>query len=257
MKKNSINLERVASAVGFLFLLTAGIVSLFTKGCPNSILEKVVPTAYFIPCVHFFCSAWALLVVFIPNDRQYIWILSIESVLTILINYTQLGIFLFYASVLIILSKSVYTRNSRVKYVIILLSSVHLISLVGTYTFGVDRMIIYIASTIFSAAVYLWIYYILKAKFSCFLPQVLTQNSVLGNIKSGSIVKLSDYNLNERQISFVIENLHNNLSYKDISDKYYVSLSLVKKVFAEVYKIFNVTKLEELRILLLQYQIEK
>ena len=97
----------------------------------------------------------------------------------------------------------------------------------------------------------------MKAKLSCFIPNNVANNDVLNGKQPGSRIKLSDYSLTERQITFVLENVHNNLSYKDISDKYNVSVSLVKKVFSEVYKVFNVSKLEELRILLLQYQIEK
>lgn len=51
--------------------------------------------------------------------------------------------------------------------------------------------------------------------------------------------------------------INNGLNYKDLSDKYYVSLSTVKKEFTDIYKIFNVTKLEELHILLLQYVVDK
>ena len=47
------------------------------------------------------------------------------------------------------------------------------------------------------------------------------------------------------------------MSYKEISEKYYVSISTVKKIFAEVFKIFNVSNIEELRILLLQYQVKE
>ena len=101
-----------------------------------------------------------------------------------------------------------------------------------------------------------WIYSLLKAQFSCFMPKNVTENKVLSNLKPGQVLNLSDYNLTERQQTFVFENIHNSLSYKQLSEKYYVSISTVKKEFAEVYKIFCVDKLEELRILLLQYQIE-
>ena len=77
------------------------------------------------------------------------------------------------------------------------------------------------------------------------------------NQKPGTAISLSDFKLSERQINFVLANLHRNLSYKEISEEYFVSVSTVKKEFAEVYKVFNVSKLEELRILLLQYQIEE
>ena len=58
-------------------------------------------------------------------------------------------------------------------------------------------------------------------------------------------------------MDFILDNLHENCSYKDLSEKYFVSLSTVKKDFSELFKIFGVTKLEELHLLLLQYKVTK
>ena len=44
--------------------------------------------------------------------------------------------------------------------------------------------------------------------------------------------------------------------YKELSEKYYVSISTVKKIFADIFKVFEVNNIEELRLLLLQYQVE-
>ena len=101
----------------------------------------------------------------------------------------------------------------------------------------------------------MWIYTILKAKLSCLFPQnVRDNNSVIGK-PAGSAISLKDYNLNERQRLFVMEHIYNKLSYKEISEKHFVSISTVKKIFAEVFRIFEVSNIEELRILLLQYQV--
>mgnify|MGYP003328988784 CR=1 FL=1 len=54
-------------------------------------------------------------------------------------------------------------------------------------------------------------------------PGIFTEEQFVERYYYGDVIKLSDYNLNERQCTFVIENLHNNLSYKDISEKYNVS----------------------------------
>ncbi len=97
----------------------------------------------------------------------------------------------------------------------------------------------------------------LKAKLSCLFPQNVGENNTIIGKPAGSTISLSDYNLNDRQCTFVIENIHNKLSYKEISEKYFVSISTVKKIFAEVFKIFNVSNIEELRILLLQYQVKE
>ena len=92
---------------------------------------------------------------------------------------------------------------------------------------------------------------------SCLFPQNVRENNTIIGKPAGSTISLSEYGLNERQSNFVIENIHNKLSYKEISEKYFVSISTVKKIFAEVFKIFNVSNIEELRILLLQYQVKE
>ena len=96
---------------------------------------------------------------------------------------------------------------------------IHVLSLIGTFTHGLKVTLLSIASSAYSFIFYLWIYKYLKAKLSCFWPKTVTQNEVLKDVKIGNILKLSDYELNERQITFVLENLYNNLSYKDLSSK--------------------------------------
>ena len=97
----------------------------------------------------------------------------------------------------------------------------------------------------------------LKAKLSCLFPQNVRENNTIIGKPAGSTISLSDYNLNERQITFLMEHLHNKMSYKELSEKYFVSLSTVKKIFADIFKIFNVSNIEELRLLLLQYQVKE
>lgn len=255
MNKNRLSSERVVAVIGFVFLLVAAIVSLSLNGAKNSVIEKIAPTQIVIPTVHFICVALAL--VFIINKNIYIMIsiFIIESELTILTNYEELGIFFFYASLILILCKDLIKDKPRKK--IIWLFVLHLITLMLTYTHGIKYMLVDISYSVFCFAFYLWIYYSLKSKLSCLFPQNVRENNTIIGKTAGSTISLSDYNLNERQRNFVIENVHNKLSYKEISEKYFVSISTVKKIFAEVFKIFNVSNIEELRLLLLQYQIKE
>ena len=255
MNKNRISSERVVAVIGFVFRLVAAIVSLSLNGAQTSVIEKIAPTKIVIPTVHFICVALAL--VFIINTNIYIMIsiFIIESELTILTNYEELGIFFFYASLILILCNDLIKDKPRKK--IIWLFVLHLITLMLTYTHGIKYMLVDISYSVFCFAFYLWIYYSLKSKLSCLFPQNVRENNTIIGKPAGSTISLSDYNLNERQRNFVIENVHNKLSYKEISEKYFVSISTVKKIFAEVFKIFNVSNIEELRILLLQYQVKE
>ena len=254
MKKNTDYIERVVYLVGFIFLLIASITGILLDGDPQSIIEWVAPSAIVIPTIHIFCATLSLFLIFKPSDKLFIIIVMVESFLLNLTNYTILGIFFFYAAVILIVCKGLFPKNQ--KKILNHLAVIHFISLIGTFPRGWQYMLIHFGYSAFSLFFYLWIYYILKARFSCFLPTNVTQQTII-NQKPGSPISLADYKLSERQSNFVLANLHRNLSYKEISEEYFVSVSTVKKEFAEVYKVFNVSKLEELRILLLQYQVEE
>ena len=256
MNINKINTERVVSIVGCMFLLCAGICSLFIGGHPKSIIEYFAPTAVVIPTVHFICCLASFITIFKSNYYYLTFILIIESNLTILTEYETLGIFFFYAALSLIIIKDIWEQKRKV--LIIVLKVIHFLSLIGSYPFGILQTIISIASSIFIFVFYLWIITLLRAQFSCYLPKNITdnQNKVLQNAKRGSIISLDDFGLTDRQKKFLIANLHNK-SYKEISYEFYVSVSLVKKEFSDIFKIFQVNNLNELRILLRQYQIEE
>lgn len=255
MDRNRINSERVVAVVGFLFLLVATIMSILLNGDPNSIIEKIAPTAIVIPVVHGICLLLTVICIIKPNPSLMITIFLSESELTILTNYEELGIFFFYAALILVLCKDILSNKK--KYYVYVLFFFHIITLALTYTHGVKYTLIDIGYSLFCFAFYLWIYSILKAKFSCIIPQNVRENTTIIGKPAGAVISLSDYNLNERQSTFVIENIRNKLSYKEISEKYFVSISTVKKIFAEVFKIFEVSNIEELRILLLQYQVKE
>ncbi len=253
MDRNRLNSERVVAVVGFFFLLLAAISSLFFNGDPSSILEYIADTSILIPVVHFTCVILAIILIIKTDTRIMIAIFLIESELTILTAYRELGIFFFYAAIILILCKDILVNKS--KKCITGLFVLHLITLSLTFTHGIKYTLISIGYSIFCLAFYLWIYSLLKAKLSCFFPKNVRENNKIVGKGAGATISLSDYNLNERQRLFVLENIHNKMSYKEISEKYYVSISTVKKIFAEVFKIFEVSNIEELRILLLQYQV--
>ncbi len=255
MKINGNSVERVVPVVGFLFLLISAVASFFISGDKASLLEKFGDSQIIVRTVHVICTSFCAFLIIRPRPTGIVIIMMIESILTILTNYAQLGIFFYYGCVCLILCKELYPRFKKP----ILFSSfiIHLISLGLTYTHGIPKMCINFFSSIFYLIFFLWIYSLLKARLSCHLLKNVIQNEKLGDKKKGEELKLSSYNLSERQIQLVLDNIYNNLSFKELSEKYYVSISTVKSEFVGVYKIFGVSKLEELRLLLLQFQVTK
>ena len=256
MIRNRLSSERVVAVVGLVFLLIAAFSSVFYfHGAPNSIIEKIAATRIVIPVVHFLCVLLTLIYLIKPNSFLLISIFFIESELTILTNYEELGIFFFYAAVIYMLCSDLLVNKS--KKCMIVLFVIHLITLCLTFGHGINYMLVDIGYSLFCFAFYMWIYTILKAKLSCLIPTNVRDNNTIIGKPAGSKISLSDYNLNERQRTFLMEHIHNKLSYKELSEKYFVSISTVKKIFADIFKIFNVSNIEELRLLLLQYQVEE
>lgn len=253
MKRNRINAERVVSVVGFLFLLAATILGIYLNGDEKSIIEKVADTSIVIPVVHGICALIIFISIFIQKDILIITVLLIESTLTILTKYEQLGIFFFYAVILLILCKGSHTRKNKIS--ISILFCIHFITILLTYTHGWHHTFIDLGNSLLCMVFYFWIYILMKEKMSACLPKNIVENEIIINKEPGAVINLSEYNLNERQRTFVLANLNDNLSYSEISEKYFVSVSTVKKVFAEVFRIFNVSKLDELRILLRRYKV--
>lgn len=72
----------------------------------------------------------------------------------------------------------------------------------------------------------------------------------------GSTLKLSNYELSERQIAFILGSIKQGETYEVLGNRYYVSTSVVKKDMAAACKYFGVANREALRILLLQYKLE-
>lgn len=255
MSKKWINTERVVSITGFLFLLIALASAFFFDGDRRSIIEYFADSKIVIISIHAVCALTSFVLIFVPNAHVMIYVLMTESILTVLTDYEQLGIFFFYASVILLLSKNMFTKHVKGK--MILLFSIHITSILLSYTHGWAYTFVALGTSLFQFVFYIWIYKILKTKLSCFIPTSVTENTVLAGIKPGSELQLSSYPLTERQIALVYDNMTSNLSYKELSEKHFVSISTVKKDFTEVFQIFGVSKLEELHLLLLQYQVKK
>lgn len=255
MNYNTPKMERVVAATGTIFLTIAAISAFFMNGDEYSFIHFFVDSRKFIICTHLLCVLLSIIYLVKPNTFLFIVVMTIESVLTILTRYETLGIFFFYSNIIILITSHDLTH--RIKRIICILSIIHIASLVLIYPHGWSYVFIAFGTSLFFLSFYICIYNILKSRFSCFLPKNVVNNKTISGIKLGQHLFLSKYNLSERQANFVLENLYNSLSYSDISNKYNVSISLVKKEFQAVFVIFDVGKLEELRTLLYQYQVKK
>ena len=250
MKNIRNNPERVFLFFSSLFLLVAFLSSLVLP----LRYKTFITSQTVVTITHGIAFLLSLITLINPIISLQVIVMMTESVLTIMTGWTQLGIFLFYATLILMFVKERFKSPALAK--IIPLTIIHLLSIFACVVLGWVHVFLGLASSFFYLAFFYWIYDILRTKLSCFLPTQTKSNSVIKE-KPGDPLHLSDYKISDRQMDFIIDNLHENCSYKDLSEKYFVSISTVKKDFSELFKIFGVTKLEELHLLLLQYKVTK
>lgn len=220
--------------------------------------DLVLPIPYLnliYPITHILCFILGLIVLFTENKQLFFLVLQIESLISLTSEYALIGIFLFHTSIFIIYID--YYEIKKAHNVIKICFVLHGFVLLYNFFIHWEKAVLYLLSTVLTYFIFNYITDLLRTKYSCFIPTTVTKQSKLSNIKPGNKIKLSELGLNERQCNFLYDYVINNLNYNNLTDKYNVSLSTVKKEFADSYKILGVNKLEELHILLLQYQIEK
>lgn len=255
MNQDKTNLERVQRIVyiiTFIFLIIAIIVNHQLEEDPKNLIPhgKIVSIS-----VHFFCAVISFIIIFRNYFFLQMILIYVESTFTIIYGYEQLGIFLFYGGVTLILIRGLFLKRTRIFLTVITI--LHFASLFSLLYYSWARTFLALGTSVFYYAFYSLIYTMLKGKLSCFIPSNVTENKVLANKLPGTVLKLSDYGLSERQIDFIFSYMHQQRNYNEISQIFRVSLSTVKKEFASIFKIFDVSKMEELYILLMQYQLVK
>lgn len=250
MKNIRINPERVFLFFSSVFLLVAFLASLVLPLRYKTLItsQKVVTIT------HAVCFSLSIITLIKPIIALEVIIVLSESVLTMMTGYSQLGVFLFYALLILMFVKEQFKTHPVARILPIVI--IHALSILACAKLGWVHVFLGFASSFFYMAFFYWIYDILRTKLACFLPAETKSNSVIKE-KHGDPLHLTDYKLSERQMDFVLDNLHENCTYKDLSEKYFVSLSTVKKEFSILFKIFGVKNLEELHLLLLQYKVSR
>lgn len=260
MKTNKTHMERVIASVGSIFVFVSFLASIFLDGDKNSILE-LIPirfnghpfTSILLPVLHGTTFIIGLSCVIKPGIKREYTVLLVESCITILTNYEQLGIFFFYVAVVLIIIDFQFSKKAFI--ISYILCVIHVICILLIYTHGWAVTFVALFTSFFYGTFFISIYKFLKSEF-CLVPANVTENEILKTVR-GKTLSLSDFKLSERQINLVYDCLNDSLNYKDLSEKYFISVSTVKKDFTDVFHVFNVDNLNELKMLLIQFQITK
>lgn len=260
MKTSTTRMERVIAAAGSVFVFVSFLASVLLDGDPLSILE-LIPlrfnghpfTSILLPIVHGTTFLIGISCLIKPGIKRLYILMLVESGVTIITGYEQLGIFFFYAALILIIIGGQFSKKSFFTCYMLLIY--HIISIFLMFTHGWPKTFVALFTSVFYGAFFICVYKYLKAEF-CIIPANVSDHELFHTTK-GKSLSLKTTGLSERQINLVYDYLNENLSYKDLSEKYFISISTVKKEFSSIFHIFKVDNINELKMLLLQFQISK
>lgn len=237
-------------ATAFAVLVTATILSIIND---NDIPTVIPNHTVVVPVINALCALVCLILFFIKeNYKLQCLILFVQGICTALTGYEVLGAFLYSAMFIILFCNKFFTTQALKK--VLFLSFFWLLTLLSLIPFGLQRFVLELVISAFFAGFYAYIYKKLEHLLAVLVPAKDTDISVVLP-ERGSEITLEDFGLTERQIKLTKDYMESKSSYKDLSAKYYLSVSSVKKEMASVFAKFSVRNINELYFLLAQYVI--
>lgn len=255
-QRNYICPTRLLGMTGFVALAAGTALNLvFGANFPGSLVPN---TNVATPVVNGFCALMCLVFIFLPQKTGLLlFILVVQSVYDVLTGYELLGMFHFLLVNLVLFCKGFYKTKAGTKTLII--GIVWLLLLTTLFSFGVDRFVFALVVSLFMASAFAYIYYLLFNQLSFLLPE-RKEGKTPAKISlptPGSFLSLSKLPLTDRQCRCIRLCEKEDLSYKQIGDKLYISESAIKKDMATIFDLFGVQNKEQFRILLSRYQLKE
>lgn len=233
-----------------VILTTASILSFILPPTPNTLLpapEIIVPvinTTTALLCIPLFFKEIKFI--------EYL-ILGIQCFSTIISGYEIIGDFLFLALSTLLFIDHQFKNHHILKFGLLSLS--WLTAQLLLLPFGIHRFVLNVSSYFFFIAFTFYVYKRLETQLKIFAPTKIIETSV-ELPEAGNKLILKDYKLTERQIQFIEEIIVNKKTYGELAIKYNISASTVKKDMQRVFDKFAVKNLNNLTLLLLQYDVE-
>lgn len=237
---------------GSIVLVIATIMNLRTTIAFRSIIPY---TKYVEAFFNSLCAILCLVLVFNPKLKKLEYaVFALQATLTTLIGFAGIGTMLLMFLVLSLFTDGFFKTKFKLK--VSVMAVWWALVLIGVYpAFKLRAFLFAIALTFFYITMMLVTYDKLRDKLSYLLPK----NQITSNIEKlpppGSELVLSDYGLTKRQIKFLMLCINEGMTYEEISQANYISVSVVKKEMSTCCKTFGVKNREALRVLLLQYKL--
>ena len=244
--------EKIMLISAFSVLLTATILSIIND---NDIPTVIPFHTTVVPIINGMSALLCLILLFIKeNYRLQCLILFVQGICTALTGYEVLGAFLYSAMFVLLFANKFFTTNAKKKIFIFVL--IWILTVLSLIPFGIQRFILELVISFFFAGFYAYVYKKMEHTLSVFVP-AKDNLEILNNLpERGSKIHLEEFGLSERQINLVKDYLINKTGYKELGQKYFMSTSTVKKDMNDVFKKFDVKNINELYLLLIQFEVE-
>lgn len=208
------------------------------------------------PALNAFCVCLSIILIVNPEKKTLTYIVFfVEAGNAVLVGFTGIGTSLFCIGIILCFVNGEFAVNRKKK--VILLSVYWLLVTITIYpVLGFMFVVFELIGTLFGLTACAALYQKLENQLSHLLRPNETVTASVTLPPKGSILKLSDYEVSERQIAFILGSIKQGETYETLGKRHYVSTSVVKKDMAAACKYFGVANREALRILLLQYKLE-
>ena len=242
-----------------LYILNAGMMAFAMVMNINVAIPyiSVIPHMNWIKAaLNAFCVCLSLILIIHPEKKLLTYIVFfIEAGNAVLVGFMGIGTSMFCIGIILCFVNGEFAVNLKKKMII--LSIYWLLVIVTIWpVLGFTFVVFEILGTLFGLTACATLYQKLEGKLSYLLLPNETVTASITLPPKGSTLKLSDYELSERQISFILGSIKQGETYETLGNQYCVSTSVVKKDMAAACKYFGVANREALRILLLQYKLE-
>lgn len=259
MFKNNYLPTKILSIGAILILSAATFCSVYFGFSSNN--PSILPNfEIIVPLVNFVSLLLAITAFFFPTIYilQY-FILIIQSIITIFTGYEFVGCFLFN---LFIILFYIHSNISKKKFVltITLLYFVFLISLIASIPYGIIRFIMALSFSLFISFSFWSLILLIQSKYTnvkAIINQALYISPKIQLPPRGEILYFSNFDLTERQKDILFEVLAKNRSYGEVSNKFNLSLSLVKKEISSSFCYFGCKNINSLRLIFSQFILKR
>ncbi|MCR5607276.1 MAG: hypothetical protein K6F69_10740 [Treponema sp.] len=236
----------------FLFLLLS-LTFIFSLIFPENYKTWIPYPQILLPLANGLCTLSCIPLIIKPGIKPLeIGILLIQSFCVKWTGYEALGIVLYSVMIVMLFGYGFFRSHFYLKTAII--SIIWLIWMPGAIPFGLDNFLLAFVTFLFILA----FSRVVLSHFKDLLAPLLPAQSEEAKIKLpqiGGTLRLAESGLSERQTKLIFDFINYNSTYKELSDKYFISISTVKKDMAQVLKLFGVKNNDDLRHLLSQYTL--